>query len=88
MAPQSEGGSKDHGDHPAQAGRKRLLIEMGDTTFQIKFRNSNLDAQFVVAARAEVRGEHLLLLHSDGQLVAAFMLDNVKSWTEVSPEVI
>jgi hypothetical protein len=72
---------------PSQTDQ-RELIEMFDTTFLIQFRTPNLDAQFVVAARAEVRGEHLLLLHSDGQLAAVFMLDSVKSWTAVSPEVI
>jgi hypothetical protein len=67
---------------------KRLLIEMVDTTFLIEFRTPNLGAQCVLAARAEVRGEHLLLLNSSGQLAAVFMLENVKSWSEVSSELI
>lgn len=60
-----------------------LLIEMVDTTFLVQFRAPGLGAQSVIAARAEVRGEHLLLLRSNGQLAAAFMLENVKSWSEV-----
>jgi hypothetical protein len=60
---------------------------MVDTTFLIEFRTPDLGGQSVFAARAEVRGEHLLLLNSDGQLAEAFMLENVKSWSEVSPEV-
>jgi hypothetical protein len=61
---------------------------MVDTTFLIQFKTPDLGAQPVIAARAEVRGEHLLLLHSNGQLAAAFMLENVKSWSEVPPEGI
>jgi len=58
---------------------------MVDTTFLIEFHGSDLDTQFVVASRVEVRGEHLLLLNSDGQLIEAFMLENVKIWSAVSP---
>lgn len=61
---------------------------MVDTTFLVQFRTPDLGAEPVVAARAEVRGEHLLLLHSNGQLAAAFMLENVKSWSEISAEEI
>ena len=74
--------------HPRRHSRKRLLIEMVDTTFIIQFKAPDLGAQPVIAARAEVRGEHLLLLNSNGQLAAAFMLENVMSWSEVSSEAI
>jgi hypothetical protein len=60
---------------------------MVETTFLVEFRTPDLGAQCVSAARAEVRGEHLLLLSSNGQLAAVFMLENVKSWSELSPEV-
>jgi hypothetical protein len=60
---------------------------MIDTTFLIEFHTPDLGAQSVIAARAEVRGEHLLLLNSTGQLAAVFMRENVKSWSEVSPEL-
>ena len=58
---------------------------MVDTTFLVHFKNPNLGTEPVFAARAEVRGEHLLLLQSNGQLAAAFMLENIKSWSEASP---
>ena len=58
---------------------------MVDTTFLIEFHVPNMCALSVIASRAEVRGEHLFLLNSDGQLAEAFMLKNVKSWSEVSP---
>ena len=60
---------------------------MADTTFLIEFNAPDLGAQSVIASRVEVRGEHLLLLNSHGQLAAAFMLANIKSWSEVSPEL-
>ncbi len=69
---------------PASAA---LKDEMVDITFLIEFRTPDLDTQVVLAARVEIRGEHLLLLHSDGEMSAVFMLENVKSWSEVSPEV-
>ena len=59
---------------------------MLETTFLVQFKIPDLGAEPVIAARAEVRGEHLLLLHSNGQLAAAFMLENVKSWSEISAE--
>jgi len=60
---------------------------MVDTTFQVEFRTPDLGAQSVIASHVEVRGEHLLLLDSNGKLAAVFMLENVKSWSEVSSEV-
>jgi hypothetical protein len=60
---------------------------MPDTMFLIEFRAPDLGALCLTAARAEVRGNHLLLLNSGGQLAEAFMLEYVKSWSEVSQEV-
>jgi hypothetical protein len=60
---------------------------MTETTFLIEFHTPDRGAQSVIASRVEVRGEHLLLLNSDGQLTEAFMLENVKSWSELSPEL-
>ena len=60
---------------------------MVETTYLVEFRTPDLGAQCVVAAQAEVRGEHLLFLNSDGQLAAVFMLENIKSWSEISPGV-
>lgn len=61
---------------------------MVDTTFLIQFKIPELGTQPVIAARTEVRGEHLLLLNSNGQLAAAFLLENVKTWSEISSEEI
>jgi hypothetical protein len=63
-------------------------FEMVETTFLVQFRIPELGTQPVIAARAEVRGEHLLLLSSNGEVAAAFLLENVKTWSEISPEEI
>jgi hypothetical protein len=55
---------------------------MVDTTFLVEFRTPDAGTQCVLASHVEVRGEHLLLLDSNGQLAAVFMLENVKSWSE------
>jgi hypothetical protein len=60
---------------------------MSDTIFLIEFRTPEVAAQSVIAAHVEVRGEHLLFLNSDGQLAEAFMLENIKNWSEVCQEV-
>jgi hypothetical protein len=55
---------------------------MVDTKFLIEFHTPDLGALCVFASHVEVRGDHLLLLNSDGQLAEVFMLENVKSWSE------
>jgi hypothetical protein len=40
----------------------------------------------VIAANAEIHGEHLVFLRSDGSLAALFVLEVVGSWSEVDPQ--
>jgi hypothetical protein len=56
---------------------------MAEKIYLIRFKPPNLETATVVAARAEIQGEHLVLLNSDGELAALFMLDVVESWSEV-----
>jgi hypothetical protein len=57
---------------------------MADKIYLVWFKPANLDTMVVVAAaRAEIQGEHLVLLSSDGKLAALFMLDVVESWSEM-----
>jgi hypothetical protein len=44
---------------------ERIDIEMVDTTFLVQFKIPDLGTQPVMAAWAEVKGEHLLLLHCE-----------------------
>ena len=58
-------------------------IKMDDTAFLIRFRSPDLVTQHVIAARAEIRGDHLVLFNAQGILAALFSLDIVESWNEV-----
>jgi hypothetical protein len=37
----------------------------------------------VLAAKAQIYGEHLVLLDSEGKLAALFLLEDVEGWPEV-----
>jgi hypothetical protein len=56
---------------------------MADTTFLIRFRSPELSTQNVVASRAQIQGDHLVLFDAQGKLAALFSLDIVESWNEV-----
>jgi hypothetical protein len=57
---------------------------MGDKTFLIRFKlATRLSPRPVLAVRAEVQGEHLILLNSQNELAALFLLEIVDSWSEV-----
>lgn len=56
---------------------------MREKTYLIRFRSSDLVPHLVMAARAEIYGEHLVFLRSDGSLAALFVLEVVESWPEV-----
>jgi hypothetical protein len=56
---------------------------MADTTFLIRFRTPELSPQQVIAAHAQIQGDHLVLLNAQGKLAALFSLDIVESWNEV-----
>jgi hypothetical protein len=49
----------------------------------IRFKPSNLATKLVVASSAEIHGEHLVFLHSDGSLAALVVLETVESWSEI-----
>jgi hypothetical protein len=55
---------------------------MPDKVYLIRFKGSDVSFQVVIAARAEIHGEHLVFLRSDGTLAALFVLEIVESWSE------
>jgi hypothetical protein len=55
---------------------------MSDKTYLIQFKKSDLAFHVVIAARAEIHGEHLVFLRSDGCAAALFVLEIVESWSE------
>ena len=60
---------------------------MGETpekTYTVMFKRPGTNIQPVIAARAEITGDHLVFLDLDGRLVALFLLEIVQSWNEIS----
>jgi hypothetical protein len=66
----------------ASPQRKHGPIFVPRKGYLIRFRRPDLTVQLVVAANAEIHGEHLLFLHSDGSLAALFLLEIVETWSE------
>jgi hypothetical protein len=57
---------------------------MTDKTFLIRFKLATyLSPRPVLAARAQIHGEHLVLLNSEGKLAALFLLEDVEGWPEM-----
>jgi hypothetical protein len=55
---------------------------MSDKLYLIRFKASELICHAVIAARAEIHGEHLVFLRSEGRLAALFLLEIVENWSE------
>jgi hypothetical protein len=60
-------------------------MSCGTKPYLIRFKCSDLGPHLVMAASAEIHGEHLVSLRSDGSLAALFVLEVVESWPEVEP---
>jgi hypothetical protein len=59
-------------------------VGMPEKSYIVKFKRGEISVQPVVAARAEIQGENLVFLNSEGRLTALFFLEMVQSWNEVS----
>jgi hypothetical protein len=53
-----------------------------DKLYLIRFKGSDVSIHVVIAARAEIHGEHVVFLRGDGTLAALFVLEIVESWSE------
>jgi hypothetical protein len=58
-------------------------MEMAEKTYLVRFRNPAISIQPVVASRAEIQGDHIVMLDSEGRLVALFWMAIVESWSEI-----
>jgi hypothetical protein len=58
---------------------------MSDKAYQLRFKHPELSIQPVIAASAEIHGEHIALLNSKGKLAALFLTEVVESWSEFAP---
>jgi hypothetical protein len=56
--------------------------EMSEKAYVVRFKHPQLSTEFVIAATAEIHGEHLALVNSKGKLTALFYLGVVDSWFE------
>jgi hypothetical protein len=62
---------------------------MGDKRYLVKFKTSTgLGSQVFVAETAEIQDDHLVLLNSDGNLVALFLFEVVESWFEADLRIV
>ena len=66
---------------------------MTDKTYLVRFKPREIGLQTVIAARAEIHGEHIALLNSEGKLAALFLMEIVESWSvlgagEMSPRIV
>jgi hypothetical protein len=55
---------------------------MSDKAYLIRFKHPELGIQSVIAASAEIHGEHIVLLNSKGKPAALFLTEVVESWSE------
>jgi hypothetical protein len=53
---------------------------MVDQVFFLVLKSSKYAIQHVLAARYEVRGEHLAFINTEGRLAALFLIDTIQSW--------
>ena len=56
---------------------------MTERTFLVRLKPRELSVQPVIAVRAEIQAEHIVLLDSTGKLAALFLMEVVESWTEL-----
>ena len=72
---------------PRDAGKPTVVDrearEMSDKAYLIRFKHPALGIQSVIAAVAEIHGEHIALLNSKGKLAALFLTEVVDSWLEL-----
>jgi hypothetical protein len=58
-------------------------MKMGDKTYLVRFKNPAISTQPLVAYRAEIQGDHIVMFDSNGRLVALFWMAIVESWSEI-----
>jgi hypothetical protein len=58
---------------------------MTDKRYSVRIRAPQQSVYVVIAATAEVYGEHLVFSNAEGQPLFLFLLDIVESWSESGP---
>jgi hypothetical protein len=57
---------------------------MPSKTFRVLLKPPSGAIQHLVAVSAEIRGEHLVFLNSEGKLAALFLMETVERWNEIA----
>jgi hypothetical protein len=55
---------------------------MTDKRYSVRIKTPQRSTYTLIAASAEIHGEHLVFLNSEGQPLFLFLLENVESWSE------
>lgn len=55
---------------------------MTDKRYSVSIKAPQRSTYTLIAASAEIHGEHLVFLNSEGQPLFLFLLENVESWSE------
>jgi hypothetical protein len=58
-------------------------MEMIEKTYLVRFKNPAISTQPLVAYRAEIQGDHIVMFDSYGKLVALFSMAIIESWSEI-----
>jgi hypothetical protein len=58
---------------------------MTDKRYSVRIRAPEQSTYTLIAASAEIHGEHLVFLNAEGQPLFLFLLDIVESWSESGP---
>jgi len=54
-----------------------------DKTYIVQFKVPAIMVQTVKAVRAEMQGDHLVFIDSQGRLAGLFLMELVESWSEL-----
>jgi hypothetical protein len=57
---------------------------MSDKTYIVRLKAPRFPLHLVRTASAEIQGDHLVFLSSEGKLAALFLMEDVESWNEVA----
>jgi hypothetical protein len=63
--------------------KPKRLKQATDKVFVMRLKPPCLGTSPVVAEQAEIQGEHLVLLNSQGKLAGLFLMEIVESWSEL-----
>ena len=56
---------------------------MTDKCYSVRIKATQRSTHMLIAASAEIHGEHLVFLNSEGQPLFLFLLETVESWSEL-----